>query len=102
MIRDEGRFLKAQAQVLQQLGDIEDVVEDTETVVNQPLNHGRTPAGAAEPGLDWPLFNACGQCFLLRRGQFGWAAWRLFVRRALEPIAAEGADPGRDGLLVHA
>jgi len=40
MIGDEGRFLKAKAQVLQQLGDVEDVVEDAEAVVNQLLDHG--------------------------------------------------------------
>src|SRR2546423_11721599 len=102
MIRDEGRFLKAKAQVLQQLGDIEDVVEDAEALVNALLDHGRTPAGTAEPGLDWPLVNECGQGFLLRRGQIWCAAWRLFVPRPLELIAAEGADPGRAGLLVYA
>jgi hypothetical protein len=51
MSGDKGRFLKAKAQVLQQLGDIEDVVEDPEAVVNSLLDHGRTPAGAAETGL---------------------------------------------------
>jgi hypothetical protein len=60
MIGDESRFLTAKAQVLQQLRDVEDVVEDTEAVVNELLDHGRAPAGAAEPGLDWPFLKECG------------------------------------------
>ena len=59
----------------------------------------QAPLNPAVPG---PLLNECGQCCLLRRGQLRWAAWWLFVRCALEPIAAEGADPCRAGLLVHA
>jgi hypothetical protein len=31
---DEGRFLIAKAQVLEQLGDVEDVVEDAKALVN--------------------------------------------------------------------
>jgi hypothetical protein len=32
--------LRAEAQVLQQLGDVEDVIEDAEAVVNPLLDHG--------------------------------------------------------------
>ena len=71
MSGDTGGFLKAKAQVLQQLGDGEDVVEDAEAVVNQLLDHGRTPAGAAAPRLDRPLVKAGGESGLLRQGEFG-------------------------------
>jgi DNA invertase Pin-like site-specific DNA recombinase len=30
-------------------------------LVNELLDHGRPPAGSAEPGLDWPLCNVCGR-----------------------------------------
>ena len=74
MIGDESRFLEAKAQVLQQLRDVEDVVEDTEAVVYQRLDHGRAPAGAVEPGLDRPFLNECGYGLFVCRGQFGGAA----------------------------
>src|SRR5215510_1125190 len=102
MSGDKGRFLKAKAQGLQQLGDVEDVVEDAEAVVNQLLDHGRTPAGAAEPRLDWPFVNEGGEGGFLRWGEFGRASGGLLARCPLEAIATEHADPFDDGLLMHA
>src|SRR5215510_15083200 len=102
MIGDKGRFLKAKAQVLQQLGDVEDVVEDAEAVGNQLLDHGRTPAGTAEPRLDRPLIKEGGESGLLRRGEFGWAPCGLLARCTLEAIATEHPDPFDDGLRLHA
>ena len=101
MSRDEGRFLKAKAQILQQLGDIENIIVDAEAVVNELLDHGRTPAGPAEPCLDRPLLNEGSQCLFLARSQLRGAACGLFVRHAVEPIAAERADPVDHGLLMH-
>src|SRR5207244_1541338 len=101
MIGDKGRFLKAKTEILQQLRDVEDVVEDAEAVVNQLLDHGRAPAGAAEAGFDWPLINEGGEFGLLRRGEFGRTARGLLRWRAPQAIAAEHADPGGDGLRVH-
>src|SRR5262245_7487451 len=98
---DKGRFLKAEAQVLQQLSDVEDVVEDAEAVVNQLLDHGRTPAGAAEPRLARPLVNKRGEGSFLRWGEFGRAPWGLLARGTLEAITTKEADPCGDGLLVH-
>src|SRR5215467_568549 len=102
MIGDKGRFLKAKAQVLQQLGYVEDVVEDAEAVGNQLLDHGRTPAGAAEPRLDRPLVNEGDESGLRRRGELGWAPCGLLARCTLEAIATEHADPFDDGLRLHA
>jgi hypothetical protein len=57
MIGDEGRLLIAKPQVLEQLGDVEDVVEDAEAVVNQLLEHGRSPAGTAKARWQRALVN---------------------------------------------
>jgi hypothetical protein len=101
MSGDKGRFLIAKAQVLQQLGDVEDVVEEAEAVVNHLLDHGRRPAGTPETGLERSLVNQRRERLFLRRGPFGRAASGLFARRARDPIAVEHANPGHDGLLVH-
>ena len=74
MSGDKRRFLKAEAQILQQLRDVKDIIEDAKAVINQLLDHGRTPAGAAEPGLAWAFLNELDQAFFLRWGQFGWTA----------------------------
>src|SRR5688572_30144204 len=102
MIGDERRFLIAEAQVFEQLGDVEDVVEDAEAVVNQLLNHGRAPAGPAETSRDWARLKQGGEHCFLRWGQFGRPAGGLVVWRALDPIAAQQADPAYNGLLMHA
>lgn len=102
MSRAEGRLLPAQAQVLEPRGAREDVVEAPAAVVKQWRQQGRPPAGAAAPGLAGSLLKAWGQGGCLRRGQGGWAAWRLLVSRTWEPIAAAGPDPRRAGLLGHA
>jgi hypothetical protein len=57
MIGDEGRLLIAKAQVLEQLGNVEDVGEDAKAIVNQLLDHGRAPAGPAKASLQRPLVN---------------------------------------------
>src|SRR4029453_8018371 len=101
MIGDKGRFLIAKAEVLQQLGDVKDVVEDAEAVVDQLLDHGRTPAGTAETGFDRPLVQEGGEFGFLRRRELGRTTRRLLPRCARDAIAAEQADPGGDGLLVH-
>src|SRR5262249_35219950 len=101
MIGDKGRFLKAKAQVLQQLGDVEDVVEDAEAVGNQLLDHGRAPAGTAEPRLARPFVNERGECGFLRWSEFGRAPCGLLARGTLEAITTKEADPCGDGLLVH-
>src|SRR5262245_57670277 len=80
--RRQRRLLKAKAQVLEQLGDVEHIVVDPEALVNELLDHGRTPAGTAEPHLDRPLLDPGSEGDLLRWGQFGWAAcglraWRV-------------------------
>jgi hypothetical protein len=85
MSGDKRRFLKAEAQVLQQLRDVEDIREDAKAIINHLLDHGRTPAGAAETGFAWPLLNELGQGFFLRWGQFGRAACRLVVGAPWSP-----------------
>jgi hypothetical protein len=37
-----------------------------------------------------------------RWGEFGWAAGGLCAWGVLEPLAAKAAEPGCDGLRVHA
>jgi hypothetical protein len=54
---DERRFWIATAQVLEQLGHVEDVRADAKAVAYQLLHHRRAPAGAAKTRLDWPLVN---------------------------------------------
>src|SRR5262249_47350240 len=100
MIGDKSRFLKAKAQVLQQLGDVEDIVEDAEAVVNELLDHGRAPAGTTAPRLAGPFVNARGECGSLRRSELGRAPGGLLARSTLEAITTKEADPGSDGLLV--
>jgi hypothetical protein len=73
MSGDHGGFGKAQAPVLQQLGAGEDVVDAAEAVVNQLLEPGRTPAGAAAPRLDRPLVHEGGERGWRRRGAWGGA-----------------------------
>src|SRR5215475_8647376 len=89
MIGDEGRFLKAKAQVLQQLGDVEDVVEDAEAVINQLLDHGRAPAGTAKPRLARSFVNERGECGFLRRSELGRAPCGLLARGTLEAITTK-------------
>jgi hypothetical protein len=98
---DEGRLWLATAPVLQPLGDGEDGGEEAPAGVNHGLEHRRTPAGAAAPGLDRPLVKPRGTRRVWRRGQLGWAATGLWARHARDSIAAAHAPPGRDGLLVH-
>jgi len=102
MLGDDGRFVRAQAQVLQSLGDGEDVGEDAEALVNQLLDHGRAPAGTATTGLGRPFGKKGGEGGFRRRGQFGRAAREQLAWCPLEPIATERAHPGGDGLLVDA
>jgi hypothetical protein len=102
MIGDAGRFLIAEAEVLEQLRNVEHMVVDPETLVNELLDHGRTPAGTPEPRLDWSLLNPRSESGFLRWGQFGWAAGGLRAGHGLEPIAAKRVEPCRDGLRVHA
>src|SRR5258708_859708 len=101
MSGDKRRFLIANAQVLEQLGQVEDMVEDAQAVVNQRLNHGRAPAGAAKARLPRPLINEGSEGGLVRRSQFGRAAGGLRARGPVDPSAAEPADPSDAGLLMH-
>src|SRR5262245_32421377 len=100
MCGDERRFLIAKAQVLEQLGNVEDIVEDAEAVADQLLNHGRAPAGAAKPRLERPLVNEGGEFGFLRRGQLGGAAGGLGSRCPFEAIVTEPVYPGGNGLLM--
>ena len=58
---DQHRFLLALAEVCEQLGDGEDIVQDAEAIINQLRNHGRAPVGLLG-GLP------CGACNNKRRG----------------------------------
>ena len=98
--RDAGRFLRADAQVLQPLGDGADVGNDAEAVVNPLLDQGRAPAGTATTGVDRPRVKAGGAGGCLRRGARRRTARRLLTRRARAPRAAAHASPGGDGLFV--
>ena len=88
MIRDEGRFVKAQAEVFQQLGNREDVGEDAKTFVEIHcwIMGDRRP-GAAAPGLDGALLQCVWPAWLAGTGSASaGTAWRLFVRHAVQPI----------------
>src|SRR5215475_746186 len=102
MIRDEGRFLIAEAQILEQLRHVEHIVVDSEALVHELLEQRRTPAGTTAPSFDRPIINETGEFGLLGRGAFGWAPWGLLARCTLEAVATEYADPCGNGLLVHA
>jgi hypothetical protein len=102
MLGDEGGFWIATAQVLESLGTGEDVGEDPKALVNQRLDHGRAPAGAAETSLDRSCVKEGGEEGLWRRGQFGRAPRGLVSRCPLKAIATAPSDPGEDGLLVDA
>ena len=55
-----GRFLITKPQVLQELGEVKDVVSDAELILNQALNQGRAPTVTLEPALGWPVIKALG------------------------------------------
>src|SRR5262249_23201797 len=75
---------------------------DPAALINELLDHGRTPAGTTEPRLDWPRLDPRREGGFLRWSQFGWAACRLRAWRVLESRAAKRGEPCRDSLLVHA
>lgn len=68
MIRDKSSFLKTEAEILQQLGNVEDAVADSEFLDHQVLNHGRTPTCAVETTESRSRFNQARQFLLPRLG----------------------------------
>src|SRR5436190_5413806 len=70
MVRNEGRFLITEAQILQQLGDIKDAVGHAELIEDQLLYHRRTPTVAVKTALGGAVFNELAELTLLRFGQF--------------------------------
>src|SRR6266850_4413090 len=96
MIGDQGGFLVAIAELLEQLGDIEDVVIDPKALVEQRLNHWGTPARGGQTRLHWPLVQPFGQYMFLGFGPLGRPPGGLFPPQAFEASDQKPVHP-----LVH-
>src|SRR4029453_9221818 len=101
MVGDKTGLLPREPKILEQLGNVKDIVMLAKTFKDQLLNHRGAPASASKSGLDWTILDHRGKLFFLRLGQLARTTSRLLTRRPFQAVAHKQSPPFGHSLDIY-